>query len=91
MHAYSGKHAYMHRDKLISEAVRWFNVYPWESWYKPRQQSDIYWYMPRLSNGIYQHSKGSIATAKAALYTDLSVGLKHDQFQNVLYTVETCI
>lgn len=88
---YSGKHTYVYRDKLISEAVCWYNVYHWESWYKTRQQSDIYWSMPHLSNGVYQHSKDSTATAKAALYTDLSVGVKHGQFQNVLYVVVTCI
>lgn len=90
MHAYSRKHTYMYRDKLIGEAVCWFNVYHWESWYKPHQQSDSYWYMPRLFNGIYQHSKDSSATVKTALHTDLSVGVKRGQFQNVLHIVVTC-
>lgn len=43
-----------------------------------------------MSNGIYQHSKDGRTMAKAALITDLSVGVKHDQFQNIRHIVVAC-
>lgn len=43
-----------------------------------------------MSKGIYKHSKDGTAVVKAALITDLSVGVKCDQFQNIQHIVVTC-